>query len=107
MQITLTIDNFGIIKMGSYCILSAIQCNRVYLFMDRKIDFIITGVQRAGTSALYFYLRRHPLIGLSQRKELHFFDNERIFDATPVNYDLYHSQFNFLSNKILLAVACM
>jgi hypothetical protein len=37
-------------------------------------DFLILGAQRAGTSALYSYLRRHPEIGGPPWKEVNFFD---------------------------------
>jgi len=37
-------------------------------------DFIIIGVQKGGTSSLYYYLIDHPNIFPSLRKESHFFD---------------------------------
>jgi len=37
-------------------------------------DFIIIGVQKAGTSSLYSYLRQHPQLVPSFKKEAHFFD---------------------------------
>ena len=37
-------------------------------------DFLIIGAQRAGTTALYEYLRRHPTITGPARKEVNFFD---------------------------------
>lgn len=39
-----------------------------------KISFMIAGVQKAGTTAMYRYLRRHPDVGMPRRKEPHFFD---------------------------------
>ncbi|MFM8302915.1 MAG: sulfotransferase domain-containing protein, partial [Actinomycetota bacterium] len=36
-------------------------------------DFLIVGAQKAGTSSLYAYLRQHPGLFLSARKEPHFF----------------------------------
>lgn len=44
----------------------------------RRLDFFIAGVQKGGTSALDALLRRHPAIRMAGRKELHFFDNEKI-----------------------------
>jgi len=38
-------------------------------------DFIIIGAQRCGTSSLYKYLVKHPLVASSLRKEIHYFDN--------------------------------
>ena len=37
-------------------------------------SFIIIGAQKAGTTSLYGWLRHHPGVGMSQTKELHFFD---------------------------------
>ena len=36
--------------------------------------FIICGTQKGGTTALYHYLREHPEICMSKKKEVHFFD---------------------------------
>lgn len=65
----------------------------------RKIDFIVGGTQKGGTTALDYYLRRHPQIGMADRKELHFFDNERIFSKSKVRYSEYEKKFNFKSQK--------
>jgi len=67
--------------------------------LDRKIDFALIGTQRGGTSALNFYLKKHPDIGMATRKEVHFFDNERIFLNPSVDYSLYHKYFNFSESK--------
>ncbi len=37
-------------------------------------DFIIVGAQRSGTTSLYAYLKQHPQLWPSYRKEVHFFD---------------------------------
>ncbi len=37
-------------------------------------DFIIIGAQRAGTTSLHRYLKDHPQVGPSWRKEVHYFD---------------------------------
>lgn len=39
----------------------------------RKPNFFIVGAPRCGTSALYSYLRNHPLIFMSELKEPHYF----------------------------------
>lgn len=39
-------------------------------------DFIIIGVQRGGTTSLYEYLIKHPDVGSTSSKEIHFFDNQ-------------------------------
>ena len=38
------------------------------------VDFICVGAQKAGTTAFYELLKQHPDIGLSKKKEVHFFD---------------------------------
>lgn len=51
---------------------------RPELLSRRKLDFMIIGAQKSGTTALDSYLRFHPKIGLPVKKELHHFTNERI-----------------------------
>jgi hypothetical protein len=58
----------------------------------RKLDFLIAGVQKCGTTALHRYLAVHPGLFLSARKELHFFDNEQI-SWEPPDYSALHSHF--------------
>lgn len=41
-----------------------------------KPSFFIIGAQKAGTSALFRMLARHPDVLVPQEKELHFFDND-------------------------------
>jgi len=40
------------------------------------VNFIIAGVQKGGTTALFDYLSEEPGLALSRVKELHFFDDE-------------------------------
>lgn len=56
------------------------------------VNFLIAGVQKAGTSSLYQLLKRHPAVGLSSMKEVHFFDDESL-DWSKPPYDRYHSFF--------------
>jgi len=37
-------------------------------------DFLIIGAQKAGTTSLYEYLKEHPAMRESRRKEVHYFD---------------------------------
>ncbi len=39
-----------------------------------KLDFLIIGVQKGGTTSLYHYLSQHPQIIPASQKEVHFFD---------------------------------
>jgi hypothetical protein len=63
----------------------------------KKVDFLIIGAQKGGTTALYYYLRNHPEIEMAKEKEVHFFDDENIFASIPPNYSIYESQ--FVNNK--------
>jgi sulfotransferase family protein len=57
-----------------------------------RLDFILAGVQKSGTTALHYFLSRHPHITMGNRQEMHFFDNEEIF-SRPVDYELLHQHF--------------
>lgn len=43
---------------------------------ERKLSFLVGGVQKAGTTALFSYLREHPQLVAPRCKEIHFFDDE-------------------------------
>ena len=59
-----------------------------------KLDFIIAGAQKAGTSALADFLESHPRVQMPHKDELHrtvqparhFFDDEERFAQEPVDY---------------------
>jgi len=63
-----------------------------------KLDFIIAGTQKSGTSVLTYYLNQHPAIAMAHKEEAHllvqprrhFFDNEAMFASGNINYDLLH-----------------
>lgn len=44
--------------------------------MKNALDFIIIGAQKAGTTSLFEYLRRHPELSLPSGKEVPFFSHE-------------------------------
>ena len=58
------------------------------------VDFIVVGVQKAGTTALFDYLLDDPAYSLSKVKEVHFFDDESVNWAAP-DYAPYHAQFDW------------
>lgn len=63
--------------------------------MDFRVDFMVAGAQKAGTSALMSMLAQHPEVILPIVKEPHFFDNDGFFmDAVPSVED-YHAAFPF------------
>jgi hypothetical protein len=55
----------------------------------QHVSFLIAGMQKAGTSALRYYLRQHRSIWMGETKEAHFFDEERVDWSSPP-YDLFH-----------------
>jgi hypothetical protein len=57
-----------------------------------RLDFIVPGAQKSGTTALHYFLKKHPQLVLPDRQELHFFDDEEIF-AQPIDYKSLHQQF--------------
>ena len=69
-----------------------------------KLDFVIAGAQKSGTTALHYYLQKHPQITLGDQQELHFFDNDELF-AGPVDDELLHRHFPPL-NKGVIAGDC-
>ena len=55
------------------------------------VTFLIAGVQKGGTTALFDYLADYPDIALPDTKELHFFDDEALDWAAP-DYRGYHAR---------------
>jgi hypothetical protein len=64
-----------------------------------RVNFIIAGVQKAGTTALFDYLSDDPAYALSATKEVHFFDDESVDWAAP-DYAPYHAQFDWRRDAI-------
>lgn len=63
-----------------------------------KVNFLVVGAQRSGTTALYRFLKQHPSICMSNTKEVHFFDNDNIF-SSRCNYSIYHDHFININRK--------
>src|SRR5437899_11481839 len=57
-----------------------------------RLGFILAGAKKSGTSALHYFLSKHPDITMGDQQEMHFFDNEEIFSG-EVNYELLHKHF--------------
>jgi len=57
---------------------------------NNKVNLFIIGVNKAGSSWLYYQLNAHPQIFMSEVKELYYFNNEY-----PDNIEKYHSNFPF------------
>jgi hypothetical protein len=64
-----------------------------------RLDFVVAGAQKAGTSTIDAYLRSHPEIGMARVKETHFFDCEQLDWINP-DYTILHNFFD--QRRILL-----
>lgn len=58
-----------------------------------RVEFLVGGAQKGGTTTLDGYLRHHPEIGMATIKEVHFFDNELQFEKNESDYSEYHRHF--------------
>ena len=64
-----------------------------------KVDFVVAGTQKGGTTALDGYLRQHPSICMADVKEVHFFDEESNFKGGQSGYGSYHAHFRASRGK--------
>ena len=77
-----------------------------------RLDFIIAGTQKGGTSALHYHLDQHPNITMAHSEEAHmidhprrhFFDDEDRF-AGKVEYDILHERIR-LKRQSLITGSC-
>jgi Sulfotransferase domain len=60
-----------------------------------RLDFILAGAQKSGTTALHYFLAKHPKITMGDQQEMHFFDNDRMF-AGPIDYEQLHKHYPLL-----------
>ncbi len=56
----------------------------------KKVNLFVIGVNKAGSSWLYYLLKQHPQIFMSEIKELYYFD-----EKYPEKLEEYHSNFPF------------
>src|SRR5690242_15600876 len=64
-----------------------------------RVDFVVGGVQKAGTTALHDFLAQHPHVALLRDQALHFFDKEENFGpsltgVSSPDYDVLHGNFD-------------
>jgi hypothetical protein len=57
-----------------------------------RVDFVVAGVQKAGTTAIHDFLAQHPEVALLRDQALHFFDKEENF-LSPPDYGILHGNF--------------
>jgi hypothetical protein len=57
-----------------------------------RLDFILAGAQKSGTTALHYFLSKHPDICMGDQQEMHFFDNDRLF-ISNLDYGQLHKHY--------------
>jgi Sulfotransferase domain len=57
-----------------------------------RLDFVLAGAQKSGTTALHYFLSRHPKITMGDQQEIHFFDNDALFVSEP-DYEQLHQHY--------------
>lgn len=66
----------------------------------RKLDFLVIGAQKSGTTSLFHYLADHPRIYMPKSKEAAFFDKEEPISNEKIkNY--FNEYFSVDSSKLL------
>lgn len=60
---------------------------------EKRVEFLVAGAQKAGTTALFDYLTEIPALELPAVKEAHFFDDENGVDWVDPDYSAYHGLF--------------
>src|SRR6266704_4900985 len=63
-----------------------------------RLDFIVAGAQKSGTTALHHFLAKHPNITMGDQQEIHFFDDDTTF-ATTVDYERLHKHYPALARS--------
>ncbi len=61
-----------------------------------RLDFILAGAQKSGTTALHYFLSKHPRISMGDQQEIHFFDNDALFVSEP-DYEQLHKHYPLLA----------
>ena len=61
-----------------------------------RLDFILAGAQKSGTTALHYFLNKHPDITMGDQQEIHFFDNDALF-VSDVDYEKLHKHYPLLA----------
>ena len=65
-----------------------------------KVSFLIAGVQKGGTTALFHYLYDQPSIQMAPMKEVHFFDDDDGVDWSAPDYSALDAAFPALDERL-------
>src|SRR6266478_1886971 len=63
-----------------------------------RSDFILAGAQKSGTTALHYFLSRHPDITMGDQQEMHFFDSDAMF-ISDVDYEQLHKHYPLVAQS--------
>jgi len=61
-----------------------------------RLDFVVAGAQKSGTTALHYFLTKHPNITMGDQQEIHFFDDDALF-VSGVDYEQLHRHYPALA----------
>ena len=61
--------------------------------MDRKIDFLIIGAQKSGTTTLYHWLKQHPDIFLPEAKEILYFAKDEFYQQGDEYLNVFYRHY--------------
>jgi len=67
----------------------------------KKVDFLIIGAQKSGTTAFDSYLRDHYQVCMANKKEVHFFDKEP-FSKNIISYMNYNYKYFKCNNSKMI-----
>jgi hypothetical protein len=65
-----------------------------------RLEFILAGAQKSGTTALHYFLSRHPNITMGDQQEIHFFDNDALF-VFEADYEELHKHYPPLGSSTI------
>jgi hypothetical protein len=61
--------------------------------MNRRLDFMIIGTQKGGTTALFRYMGQHPDVFVPEAKEIHYFSNPEFHAQGPEYLHTFYSEY--------------
>ena len=68
--------------------------------MKRKVNLLIIGAQKAGTTSLYQYIKQHPDVYFSEIKEITYFVVDKYYQK---GIEYFHSFFSKYNNEKIIA----
>ncbi len=61
---------------------------------SQRVAFVIAGVQKGGTTALFENLKQHAGLNMPRRKECHYFNTDGYFETAGNGERMYHAMFS-------------